>query len=151
MRKEKQCQETSLLSMLSNVVWIIYRTFELITSSKYAKEAWDSLWKIFGQSRGKTNKKGDDSILKRARSQISSEEDHGDQESINRLRALTSIVIEESATPQKWETVEAKLSDRRGHSDLIAFSLDNQIRCTTSTSKGSKDQTREFSKLRVVV
>ena len=125
------------------------KTFELITTSESTKEAWDILHKVFGGLECKNLKKEESGrTLKRVRSQISSEDDHGDN---NHLRALTLIIKTKEATPQTVERIEAKSSDCQVSSDLILSSHDNMIFHSSPTDKGSKGKTRELSTSKFVV
>ena len=54
--------------------------------------------------------KDSDKNLKRARFEISSEEDHEDQGRIKCLKALTSIFMTKGASLHKAERMEAKLT-----------------------------------------
>ena len=94
------------------------KTFGLIAGSEYAKEAWDTLQKIFEGSRYWDLKKEEsDKILKRARSEISNEED---QERIRLLRALSTIVKTEGGTLQKT-TIRSKFIRLSGKSKLNSY------------------------------
>ena len=73
------------------------------------------------------------------------------EKKISCLRALTSTVITEEATPQKEKMMEAKSSYRPVRPDLIAFTYDNQIKYINSIEKGSEVQTRELFKSRIAV
>ena len=73
------------------------------------------------------------------------------KKNISCLRALTSAVITEEATPHKEKMMEAKSSYRPVRLDLITFSYDNQIKYISSIEKGSEVQTRELTKSRIAV
>ena len=90
-------------------------------------------------------KEGHDITLKRFQSQISSDENHEDQERTSQHRALTSTVIKEEAPQQRKVFLGANPFDFQSRLDSIAFLHDNQILYIGTMKEGSKDHKENSS------
>ena len=92
--EEKKAVTRNFTALHSIQCGINDKMFRLIASLPSTKEAWDTLHKFFKKLRsGDVKKEESYGTLKRVQSQVSREEDNGDQGKISRLRALTLNVI----------------------------------------------------------